>query len=956
MSEMNAYFNALSLAQTLIRAEKDNASAVTTTLISSKVDLVISILSATSSVVIDRGKVIAELVRRNSSWIGQDSTLSDKANHKDWLNAERKGDWRYWHRYREYLERKMAESAVDALDVSTDNILGLLEDPKREGNWDRRGLVVGHVQSGKTGNYSGLICKAADAGYKIIIVLAGMHNNLRSQTQIRLEEGFLGYETPFNEDVNLIGVGLIDGDIKTLPNCATTRVNNGDFNSKVAQHYSLTPEQKPWLFVVKKNKSVLEHLLNWIKAKVADTTDSSTGKKFVSNFPLLVIDDEADNASVDTGEQLFDSEGNPDDEHQPKAINSRIRKILHSFSKSAYVGYTATPFANIFIHRKNATKDEGPDLFPEAFIINLAAPSNYVGPSKIFGFKSKEGRKNNLPLDRQIKDTYDEDSQTGWMPPKHNKNHIPLVGGKDDIPSSLKEAILSFILACAERHLRGQGHDHSSMLIHVTRLNSVQECVYKQVDNFLTNVSRKIVRSIDHEAIMEQLHALWDQDFFETTKKVSEVLDEIEPPILSSWSQIAEVLPVVIPDIEVRIINGTAKDALDYENKKDTGLKIIAIGGDKLARGLTLEGLCTSYFIRTTKMYDTLMQMGRWFGYRPGYIDLCRLYTTNDLIDWFGHISDASEELREEFDQMLESGGKPIDYGLKVQSHSVLMVTSPLKMRSAETLFLSYSGSLVQTVSLHKEPLILANNLKVTEKLISDSGKPFEKGPVRKRLDLADKWDKSYLWKNVDSRTILDFLTTFKTHPKANRANSFVLADFIKLMNENNELLTWSVALFGEGRISKSPYNFGENITITSMPFRRDTKVEGSYSIGVLTDPMDEAIDMEFESWKKALDLTISKWKPDPARNRLTLPDRPSGKSIRDIKGLGIDEIPSNPHGGVLMLYPLSPFDESGNNICADWDNPIMAFAISFPSSNSETKVEYKVDHLLWKEEYGSAD
>lgn len=142
-------------------------------------------------------------------------------------------------------------------------------------------------------------------------------------------------------------------------------------------------------------------------------------------------------------------------------------------------------------------------------------------------------------MDRLIKDTYDEDSQTGWMPPKHNKNHIPLIGGKDDIPSSLKEAILSFILACAERHLRGQGHDHSSMLIHVTRLNSVQECVYKQVDNFLTNVSRRIVRSIDHEAILEQLHALWDQDFFETTKKVSEILDEIDPPILSSWSQIA---------------------------------------------------------------------------------------------------------------------------------------------------------------------------------------------------------------------------------------------------------------------------------------------------------------------------------------------------------------------------------------------------------------------------------
>ena len=303
------------------------------------------------------------------------------------------------------------------MDNSTDQILGLLEDPTRNGFWDRRGLVVGHVQSGKTGNYTGLICKAADAGYKIIIVLAGMHNNLRSQTQMRLDEGFLGYETsPSGDKLNIIGVGQVDGDPAIRPNYATNRSENGDFNAKVAKHLGITPEQRPWLFVVKKNKSVLHRLYKWIQDHAANTSDSVTGRKLVTNLPLLVIDDEADHASVDTGEQVVTEDGKPDSEHQPTAINSLIRKILHSFSRKAYVGYTATPFANIFIHERGETTEEGPDLFPSSFIINLGAPSNYIGPARVFGLTGTEGREFGLPLARLVGDHCTDDGKSGWMP------------------------------------------------------------------------------------------------------------------------------------------------------------------------------------------------------------------------------------------------------------------------------------------------------------------------------------------------------------------------------------------------------------------------------------------------------------------------------------------------------------------------------------------------------------
>lgn len=951
-SDEKNLIDVISMAQTLLRKEKNKGAVITTALISAKVDLVADI---SADITVDRQAAIVELIRRFSLWIGQDSKLLDDEGHKAWLESARKKDWRYWQRYQGWLERKMSVTAVEGLDQSTDQILGYLEDPMRDGSWDRRGLVVGHVQSGKTGNYSGLVCKAADAGYKIIIVLAGLHNNLRSQTQVRLEEAFLGYQTPMDGDsIKPIGVGEVDSDSRILPNCATNRSNSGDFTTKAAQHYSISPEQRPWLFVVKKNKTVLEQLLGWIRNHVADSTDGATGRRIVSNLPLLLIDDEADHASVDTGEQLFKEDGTPDDEHEPKAINSRIRKILHSFAKSAYVGYTATPFANIFIHRRGATPDEGADLFPQSFIVNLGAPSNYVGPSKLFGLRSTEGRSGGLPLLRDISDQVDQEGTGGWMPPKHNKEHFPLFNGRDEVPPSLRKAVSCFVLACAARTARGQSSQHSSMLVHVTRFNNVQREVHRQVEEVVKRMRQKITRSIDHDSLIDELESLWISDFQPTSAEVAAKLPEEEATsAVPTWDEVFIALPDTLSDIQVRMINGSAKDALDYDEQAEKGLKVIAIGGDKLARGLTLEGLCVSYFVRTTKMYDTLMQMGRWFGYRPDYIDLCRLFTTSDLVDWFGHIADASEELREEFDAMADSGATPKDYGLKVQSHPILMVTSPLKMRTAQTLRLSYSGSLVQTVAMHNDIPRLRSNLEATDQLITRMGTPAENGPKRDRGDAPDEWRRSFLWSGVDSELILEFLTGYATPAKAFRANSAVLADFIEKMNKVGELTSWTVALVSEGKGEK-PYTFPCGLKIESQPSRGDKQVPGTYSIGVLTDPADESIDLGQNEWKRALELTLAEWKPDPARGRVTIPVRPSGLKIRDVRGLGEGFRPA-PERGVLLLYPLSHEGVKING-SDSWGKPIMAFAISFPSSKTGIKVEYRVDHLLWESEYGPAD
>ncbi|GAB6059121.1 Z1 domain-containing protein [Desulfonatronum parangueonense] len=941
----------IKFVQELLLDEQDKTS-ITPELISEKIDMVLR-MNPKWGEGLDHVSVVDELIRRFSLWIGRDTVLASEAGHEAWLDTARKREWRYWQRYREWLERKLSYKAVEGINESTDMVLGLLEDPQRLGTWDRRGLVVGHVQSGKTGHYTGLICKAADAGYKIVIVLAGLHNNLRSQTQMRLDEGFLGYETrPSHDDIKVIGVGEIDGDPAIRPNFATNRTNNGDFTTKVARNLGISPEQRPWLFVVKKNKTVLKRLLGWIRNHVADFNDQKSGRMIVTKLPLLVIDDEADHASVDTGEQVFNADGQPDAEHQPTTINRLVRRILYSFSRSAYVGYTATPFANIFIHERGETQKEGPDLFPSAFIINLAAPSNYIGPARIFKkWKDEEGR-DPIDLVRTIDDHSTDDGLNGWMPRRHRNGHIPLYNGVDAPPPSLVEAINAFLLSCAVRQVRGQEHEHVSMLVHVTRYTSVQQHIHHQVSEQIRHLRQRLTRSIGHEQVIADLKSLWERDFLPTSQEISTNNPDLGSMEMPDWEDVSSRLPELVSDIQVRMINGTAKDALDYADHQGVGLKVIAVGGDKLARGLTLEGLCVSYFLRSSRMYDTLMQMGRWFGYRPGYLDLCRLYTTSDLAEWFGHITDAAEELREEFDIMAATGATPREYGLKVQSHPVLMVTSRLKMRTARNLMLSFSGQLLETVALYRTGDVLERNLAAARKLLSVLGQP-EVDPELIRNGIMQKWRGSFLWREVDASTITDFLIGYKTHPDAHKVNSMLLAEFIETMTIQGELTSWTVALIGGGE--GVHLKLRDDVEIKMMKRKMKGTGEDRYSIGRLMSPRDEAIDLDENAWMAALEMTRVAWHADPGRTGDTSePETPNGPAIRKVRGFGAPGVEAHPERGVLFLYGLDPHMADAG--FSEGTPPVLAFAISFPGSNSGTKVEYKVNNVLWEHEYGSAE
>ena len=737
---------------------------------------------------VDEEALVAQLMHEGNVHVPDATLMFDPADHIEWLPAKRGSiSWQFWSRYQTYLEqdKKLPEPVVSSLGRLTDEILGRLEDPLRAAPWDCRGMVVGSVQSGKTANYSGLICKAIDAGYKLVVVLAGTHNNLRSQTQYRLDEGVLGRDSQKDRSLDradsLIGVGKLFG--QTLPiHTLTTSLEDGDFRAPRADT-GVTIGGDPVILVVKKYGSVLANLLKWVLHVRGEETGG--GRRIVRGLPFLVIDDEADNASINTKSSRKKGES------EVTAINGRIRELLDAFEKSAYVGYTATPFANIFINPDAETPKHGEDLFPRSFILNVSPPSNYVSPARVFGLEgdidSGIEPAAELPLFSLVADHEEA------FPPKHRKDHVVT-----ELPESLIHAIHCFVLSCAARRARGQADVHNSMLVHVTRWVAVQGLVLELIQKEVDSIRRRIKfgEGERKDALLPHLNRVWLSEYIPITARVR-LMAQDEELAEVTWEEIVRALPEAVARIEVKEINGHATDALDYVAHTQ-GLTVIAVGGDKLSRGLTLEGLSVSYFLRTSVMYDTLMQMGRWFGYRPGYLDLCRLFTTDDLRRWYRHIALAEIELRREFDRMKAAGLTPRRYGLRIREHPEgLLITAMNKMSHARTQRLSYAGQLVQTAHFMTNEDVVKSNFAVAGRFIEQLG----------GAGSAVTVTNARVWTNVSADRVIDgLIREFQVAPEGWRFQKAELIEFIRRQGEIGELTDWTVALVDtDGSVARVP-------------------------------------------------------------------------------------------------------------------------------------------------------
>jgi hypothetical protein len=861
---------------------------------------------------LDLGRLRRELEANNNIRVGGYSVIDDR-DFQAWVRAAREArtfDW--WNRYRHWLsvKKRLPRTVLEQLDGLTDDILDRLRDPATAGAWDRRGLVVGDVQSGKTSNYTGLICKAVDAGFPLVIVLAGVHNSLRSQTQLRLDEGFLGFDTRFalrgDQENQRIGAGAMPGAKLLIAHSLTSSTDSGDFKRGTADGTQIIPGGRdPVILVVKKSVSILRNLIEWVGSVRGVDDDTVPGGRIIRDVPVLVIDDEADHASANTNE-FRDEDGNIDEDADPTRTNELIRRLLTGFEKSAYVGYTATPFANVFIHHEARSAEVGEDLFPRSFIINIPSPSNYIGAEKVFGLdRPGSGAETPaLPIIRTISDA------AGSFPAKHKK--ILQVA---ELPASLCEAILAFILACAARRARGDVDADNSMLVHVTRFTMVQEQVARLVTEELTDIRRQLEFPGSGGTALADLEELWTKDFAANAAEIARLLPEEDlPPI--EWKDVERELFDAAKRITVREINGTAKDALDYVDHPH-GLSVIAIGGDKLSRGLTLEGLSVSYFVRTSKMYDTLMQMGRWFGYRPRYADLCRLYTSAELVRWYRHIATATAELREEFDLTLARGGSPLEFGNRVRTHpGGLLITAANKMRASSRVRAGFSGTISETVSF--DTASAKANL---AEFASFFGK----------LPSVELKDGRYVWAGVDGATVAALMGSVETSRDSWKANSRSISDYISNRVQHGRLTEWTVVLAARGKGRKDdigPYA----VTLTDRDNR--SKAEpGKFTIGRLVSPADEMTDLEPGEKATALAETLKAWeKKKPPKGEQ--PKIPAGPFIRQRRGA---------ETGLLLVYPIDPGDEKAP--------PLMGFAVSFPFDHDAPLVDYAENSVKQLEE-----
>jgi hypothetical protein len=845
-----------------------------------------------------RAWVAAQLGEEANRTFEPARVVSSGLRKQDWLADVDRSQWYYWPILRSYLlgKKNWPKDTVSSLDDASDRILRELQPPSTK-EFDIRGLVLGYVQSGKTASYTALTAKAADAGYRLIIVLSGIDNGLRRQTQIRLNKELTGYPHNPPDAVQMPPVGRQWHQF-------TTEDLAGDFNPGRANHAALQGSQ-PVLLVVKKNGPVLRRLQTWLQAAPAEVHAS---------LPALFIDDEADQASVDTRGSYQTQDDfvreNPDYE-QPAVINGLIRSLLGIFSRRAYVAYTATPFANILIPHDVYDGDAGADLYPKDFIIDLPKPRGYFGAEEYFG-----------RFDPVNSDQVDGIDVLRLVSPEE----ISVLVENNQLPPTLEEALLAFVLGGAARASRGKANAPCTMLVHTSQLIAEQGPTKVLVERRFREI-RDEWRYDRDGGIKAKLEDLWNRDFVQTTAGMRS--GEEKP-----FNAIESFIGAFMEKVDVREINSDKGEVLDYE--KEPELKAIAVGGNRLSRGLTLEGLLVSYFARRSTQYDTLLQMARWFGYRGGYEDLARIYTTRELSGWFADLALVEHRLRQDL-QIYEKNPdiKPIDIGMRILQHPTMQVTAALKRRYTTTTIVnqSYSEQLEQTFKFpFQDDEALAE--------LCEQNRLEVKSFLEKLGKCSDRSKFGPVWGNVDAKAIVAFLRAFGVDPVVNSVAPDLIASWIELQNTEGELVNWTVAVRGRDeeseKLGKAKWLPSAEDTVWNLG---RTRIKGTNSLGVITTPGDEAIgltDKELAEMERKLAQGEQK-----DRNRAARLSR-------------------SPKSALLLLYPISKF--SGFDGLAKgreylYQNPeggaardLIGLALSFPTSKrAQTVQAYLEGTARWR-------
>jgi hypothetical protein len=733
-----------------------------------------------------------------------------------------------WQLYRKKLHiKKWDTDSINNIEKSAFNILQMMSTDTIETN-PVKGLVLGNVQSGKTANMAGLIAMAADYGFNYFIVLSGMIDNLREQTEKRLFD-----------DLN--SPGNINWQIIKNPH-PTKYFTPADQMERL----NLSSESsggKRYLSVVLKNSGRLDSLVKFLYSN----------KSKMKQLKILIIDDEADQASINT--KKMDQSAIESEKLERTTINKHIIHLVNGFKGKKlkavnYICYTATPYANIL----NEASDYS--LYPKDFIISLPTSNNYIGPKQIFGLSEPE-QNPSLDIVREIMV-----GDTELLGQIHKEQYY-------QAPVSLIKAIQWFLMTSVA--MKHSGYKKPiSMLIHTSHVVNEHERIEEVVKNYL-----KHIKDVDSEGFLKQCEKLYLTETIDFTKKdfligipdYSVPLDQIAD--YPEWIFIEKGLKALLAREDSEYLTRIKLDEdgekkftkgihLCVDNSKSTGTgneyvrlvypdksndpgfatTFIVIGGNTLSRGLTLEGLTTSYFMRNTIASDTLMQMGRWFGYRIGYEIYPRIWLNQRIKERFEFVTQLDEELRLDIEEFRRLGKTPKEFGVKVKNspnNAFIQITSKNKMQGATPATVDFEGIQKQTILFEDDTFKLDHNIKVTETFLNSLDRPIVHGS---RL----------VWNNVNYNAIKNGFFS-KYIPSDKEVFFSNLEAFIKwcdAIDEDNLLDNWSVILSSKGEILENSDHTnmweiqGYNVSKVSRTVLGNRQNDGkTISIGALRAPKD---------------------------------------------------------------------------------------------------------------------
>lgn len=903
-----------------------------------------------------------------------------EVDHEEWDNENKVyeiDNHPAWTSFYDYFSEKFPLTVLNDLNRNSSKILFKLEDPNRGGSWSSKGLVIGEVQSGKTMNMLALVNKSIAAGYKFIIILTGLSEILRIQTQKRFDEGVVGSPSASEETFIPIGVGECRDEGDVLVKSITSSDYRDDFNS-VDRNSNIKPVgSNSVILVVKKNTRILEN----IRENLSKWTRNN---EKIEEMPLLLIDDECDNASVNTAKLTSNSINDQETEDTPSATNKLIREILVSFSRSCYVGFTATAYANIFIDHVRSDKNLERDLFPD-HITFLPIYDNYIGYQRMFPEGETDSSliknidDNILPDDLILQESFFEgkirkqDLEFGdsWLPSIHEKNWKLNNGKSSDLPESLQDALHHFIISLAIKKIRKIDDDISTMLIHVSLYNNIHRQLVEHINNYLQKLKERNFSS--YSKIIKKIQIYYEEEMRDNLNLEYNPNDEA-----IDWSEIESQLKFVLSNIDIIPMNNEydavhklrntdlrrsriidlhrnnpeiATQIQNYSNALKRGTNCICIGGNQLARGLTLEGLTVNYFLRDQKTgnNDTMTQMGRWFGYRDRYDDLCILFTSENLVQKFRKFSLQKENFMRRIMSMDDGRFTPRQIGLYIVMYAGINPTAKNKMRNGEQVYIQLVYDADHTYELTIETEKNDNNHKVLNNLANTIETSGISGVYNNEFDKSQekKW---FLWNEVPSNIIIDeFFNNYCEHSEQVRSGTYLKdqKSYIEKMNEFNELTKWTVGIWINGKVSNT---LGEiNLPNKTISYKaalrsRDKNIKKKnnghdswdgnpknlknnnlskfYHIGSLTGPSDEMVDLEFRHSISKNKKSTEYFKYEQLLESNQSSKNPTRQFVRESR---------NSKYGFLGIIPIFPQKE---NNCEETLKPYLAYFVSYPKSD----------------------